>query len=478
MKKILLLLFITFSANVITQAQIGIGTNSPNPSSIVDISSTSKGLLIPRMTLSERAAVTPVTGLLIYQTDNTPGFYFYNGSEWKSFQDNLGNHSMTSNLITNSFNIARNPSVGVGIKMLDSGAVSIYTDNEYPGASSSKALRFKFDQWGSLIMLGDLGIGFYPTNVNTTEEKLMWLPYKAAFRAGSTLDAWNFDEKIGYYSAAMGYNTTAQGNGSFAMGMSTTSTGLGSVSFGSNTVSSGKSSFAAGTSSKAFTDNSIAMGNSSVASGTSGIAIGYLCNADGNYSVAIGNRANTNNHTGAFAFADASIVDSVENSADNQFMTRFAGGYRLFTNATMTVGVGINPGGSSWNVISDVRRKENFETSDNENFLIKLRKIELGSWNYKGQDVKTFRHYGPMAQDIFAAYGKDKFGTIGCDTLLASADMDGIMMILIKGLEQRTTEQKRQFEAQQQLELKQDEKIKLLEAEIKRLSSIISKQQQ
>ncbi|GIV43224.1 MAG: hypothetical protein KatS3mg035_0347 [Bacteroidia bacterium] len=66
------------------KAQIGIGTTSPSPSSILDLSSTNKGLLIPRMTQAERNAISsPATGLLIYQTNLAPGFYYYNGASWQ-----------------------------------------------------------------------------------------------------------------------------------------------------------------------------------------------------------------------------------------------------------------------------------------------------------------------------------------------------------------------------------------------------------
>lgn len=64
--------------------QVGIGTNSPDSKAILDISSTSKGLLIPRMTASQRALIiSPSAGLFIYQTDGVSGFYYYTGSEWK-----------------------------------------------------------------------------------------------------------------------------------------------------------------------------------------------------------------------------------------------------------------------------------------------------------------------------------------------------------------------------------------------------------
>ena len=69
----------TFAQSVAINAT---GANA-NASSILDITSTSQGFLTPRMTQAQRNAITgPATGLLIYQTDNTPGFYYYNGSAW------------------------------------------------------------------------------------------------------------------------------------------------------------------------------------------------------------------------------------------------------------------------------------------------------------------------------------------------------------------------------------------------------------
>ncbi len=62
-------------------AQAGLGTTTPHPSAMLEISATGKGLLIPRMTMANRPAA-PATGLLIYQADNTPGFYVYNGTAW------------------------------------------------------------------------------------------------------------------------------------------------------------------------------------------------------------------------------------------------------------------------------------------------------------------------------------------------------------------------------------------------------------
>lgn len=60
---------------------ISVDGSTPDNSAMLDIKSTSGGLLIPRMTKSQRDAISsPATSLIIYQTDNTPGFYYNAGT--------------------------------------------------------------------------------------------------------------------------------------------------------------------------------------------------------------------------------------------------------------------------------------------------------------------------------------------------------------------------------------------------------------
>lgn len=62
---------------------VGIGTVTPDTSSLLEIKSSSKGVLIPRLTLSQRNNITaPKKGLVIFQTSNYPGFYYYDGTVW------------------------------------------------------------------------------------------------------------------------------------------------------------------------------------------------------------------------------------------------------------------------------------------------------------------------------------------------------------------------------------------------------------
>ena len=81
MKKSILVFGLFLS--VALQAQVGIGTSSPDASAQLDITSTSKGLLMPRVTSLQRSAIaSPATGLLVFQTDGSSGFYYYSGSAW------------------------------------------------------------------------------------------------------------------------------------------------------------------------------------------------------------------------------------------------------------------------------------------------------------------------------------------------------------------------------------------------------------
>ncbi len=78
---------------------IGINTTGaiPDASSILDVSSSNKGMLIPRVSITDLNAVAPITGaiesLLVYNTNATTGkgFYFWNGTKWINLTDNTGN---------------------------------------------------------------------------------------------------------------------------------------------------------------------------------------------------------------------------------------------------------------------------------------------------------------------------------------------------------------------------------------------------
>lgn len=84
--KTIFTLFLLVSVHVAT-AQVGIGTTSPHASAQLEILSSEKGILIPRVTQANRPGspgkATPTEGLMVYQTDNDPGFYYFDGTNWE-----------------------------------------------------------------------------------------------------------------------------------------------------------------------------------------------------------------------------------------------------------------------------------------------------------------------------------------------------------------------------------------------------------
>lgn len=83
MKKILFLTILLISG--LSQAQLGIGTNTPDASAVIDLTSTTKGFLPPRMTNIQKHAIpSPVAGLVVWCTDCSASglLQVYNGTSW------------------------------------------------------------------------------------------------------------------------------------------------------------------------------------------------------------------------------------------------------------------------------------------------------------------------------------------------------------------------------------------------------------
>ncbi len=256
--------------------------------------------------------------------------------------------------------------------------------------------------------------------------RMMWYPKKAAWRAGEVSGTEWDDANIGVHSLAVGSDVTASGEKSLALGY--------------NLKASGQSAVALGRSSDATATRAVTIGTSLQSTATSAITIGTGARATGQYSIALGSYVETNGKEGAVIIGDHSTTTRKFSSVDNGFTGRFAGGYQLFTTPTTFVGAQLLGNGNSWSSLSDSSRKEGFIPADGEAVLGRFRDLRLGSWNYREQNPFQFRHYGPMAQEWFAAFGHDGIGTIGNDTTLASADVDGVLCIAVQALEKRTTE--------------------------------------
>jgi len=100
---------------------------TPDTSAALEVQSTSKGVLVPRVTTTQMNAISsPATGLLVFNS-TLGSFYFYNGSGWVDLsEDNLGDHKATQNVQLNN-NYLSNDGDNEGIRIDNSGNVGIGT---------------------------------------------------------------------------------------------------------------------------------------------------------------------------------------------------------------------------------------------------------------------------------------------------------------------------------------------------------------
>ena len=189
-------------------------------------------------------------------------------------------------------------------------------------------------------------------------------------------------------------------------------------------------------------------GNENTATGNLALAI----NATGSINTATGHGALSSNTTGGNNTAIGKDADVSMGNLTNA--TAIGSGAIVDASDKVRIGnssVTVIEGQVAFTSVSDRNQKENFKPVDGEEVLEKIREISVQSWNYIGHDPKEFRHYGPVAQDFFAAFGHDDIGTVGTSTTINSGDMQGILMIAVQALEKRLARLEQVLTAQQSL---------------------------
>jgi trimeric autotransporter adhesin len=340
-------------------------------------------------------------------------------------------------------------------------AVSAQSDILLQLRSGSPAVdRVRVDSAGGFVAMGTIGFGIIPAS--GPGSRMMWHPYKVAFRAGYA-DGTQMDESnIGFYSWAGGALNTAAAVYSFAMGNQNTvesgaqcgmALGSGNTIVGSG-GRNGVCGIALGLNNTVADRAGVAIGERAASDGIAAVAIGFRTTANADYSMAFGYRASTNGHTGAKVFGDASTTDSIMASANNEFAVRAAGGFRFRTNATLTTGCSLPAGSGVFACSSSRTFKENFGDVDGEDVLRRVRSIPVHTWNYL-EEGRDSRHLGPFAEDFWREFA------LGSDPLaIGLLDIDGVNFVGVQALEKRTTEQA--------------ERIRVLEQELADLRALVA----
>jgi trimeric autotransporter adhesin len=327
----------------------GIGTTTPNTSSALEMVSTTKGLLIPRMTQAQKNAIaSPANGLIIYQTNNTKGFYYYDGS-WKNIPNGrlysdstnfaaglnslindtaglhntaIGNYAMYSN-IGDLYNGIDNTAVGFKSLFLNDGSGG-------EGSGSNNTAIGSFALYSNINSSHNTAIGAYSlTNLqafggfgNTalgsqTLRHLNSGSYNTAIGYSSLTNSTDasFNTAIGYealynnstgeFNTANGYvalysNITGENNSAFGDGaLYQNSTGSNNSAFGISSLGNNNGSYNSAFGGNALTSNTTGITNTAVGynsltantTGTRNTAVGkdaLLINSNGSYNTAMG----------------------------------------------------------------------------------------------------------------------------------------------------------------------------------------------
>jgi len=260
----------------ISMAQVGIGTVIPDPSSVLEISSTNSGLLIPRVRLTNVTSQTPIantpaTSLLVWNTNAITtggegvGFYYWDGAKWVYLYNSNNSPGSTPH---NTLDLAYDQG-GAGLG-------TITADNGYVFIAGTDGIR---TTGGTVNVVGNyLG--------STSGNQMFYYPRRGAFRAGN--GSWNDSNpgdgspgigNIGTYSVAMGSGNTASGQFSLALV--------------NGSSAEDESAVAIGNGARAVQQDDMALGQSALANGSSATAIGESSEATGQASIAIGSAAHS-----------------------------------------------------------------------------------------------------------------------------------------------------------------------------------------
>lgn len=230
-------------------AQVGIGTDTPDSSAMLDVHSTNKGLLIPRLTMAQRNLISnPAKGLMIYQTDDIAGIYYNKGTagtpDWQRVEQSVFENA--NGVIRHTGNQA--------------------TDHFLFGRSNLPE-----------------------NNVAISDNFLLFNKAKGAFRSGSLSNSMDWSpDNMGIASFASGFNTRASNHYAVAIGEQTQASGVASVALGSNTQAPGISAVATGYNTVAENFGTFTAGIGSRASGVYSSAFGYNTIANGYACTVVG----------------------------------------------------------------------------------------------------------------------------------------------------------------------------------------------
>lgn len=178
MKKLLVALFLLPAIYSQSQVKIGDNPGTINSNSLLEMESTNKGFLPPRVALNSISSVSPLsgtvtTGMLVYSTGGTltDGYYYWNGTEWKRFENGLKNmvtktatatltktetYVLASNDITLTLPVVTSADNGLEITVKHMGVhTDLVTIVGNGGATIDAGTSFSLHRWDGIIFVAN-----------------------------------------------------------------------------------------------------------------------------------------------------------------------------------------------------------------------------------------------------------------------------------------------------------------------------------
>lgn len=456
------LLLLTFGHTMIAQDGVGINNDNPDASAILDVASTSQGVLVPRMTSGERDLIaSPANGLLIYNT-TTNTFWFFSAS-WTEIISSVSSDEI----------VDADGDTKVEVEQTADDDIIHFTSRGVEYFQMTEG-RLNVLSTGNSVFMGNLAgrvdnltnnknvfIGNSSGQFNTTGQNNVALGYRS-LRANT-----EGESNIAIGEDAFRRNTTGDytisiGSNSLQLAVTTDS----NIAIGQNAMSN----FTSGT-------NNIGIGLNAMQSKTSGsnnVAVGVQAldrNLTGSRNTAIGRQAGRNstgsgnvfvgNQSGLNELGDDKLY--IDNSSTTtpliwgDFSTD-----SLVVNGNLSVTNNITYVGTLTNV-SDKRLKENFDTLRQVMHLVN--QLQAYSYNMKSNPYNE-REYGLIAQEVQKVFpemvkviDKEK-GYIGVNYLQ-------LVAVLIEGLK----EQQQLITNLEQSQSISEERLNRLKAEVVAIQS-------
>ena len=343
-------------------AQVGLGTLNPDASAALDITSSSQGLLLPRLALTSnsdtKTVASPANGLVVFNTAATvggaAGLVVNTGTAqnpfWQPLADNLGNHTATQNL-----NMQGNALVGSGNDLGQLVGIGIRSDG---------GLNMCQNTPGSNIFIGYLNgsnntsgqfnifLGRNCGQFNTTGEKNIFIGQNTGYFNTSGVSNTFVGQQSGF-SNSTGYNNTFVGQNS---GHETTTAGNDTF-FGQNS----------GTANTTGSSNTYIGANVAPVSttGSNNTFVGQYAanqNTTGSYNTAVGQGAGGASATGSngtyLGYSAAPTADGLTNSTAIGFMAQVGQSNALVLGGTgsyaVNVGIGTTTPSQALQVVGNI----------------------------------------------------------------------------------------------------------------------------